>query len=156
MITVVITTWQVPFDQTVKAVMTFTGEGEALAYVNQQSAQWWADIDGARSMLECGDDDNDWPYEPITELGYDAAHYHAWGGECGFHAMLDDVSYAKLHEAHYAREFDAQGLERPGYLLNAYVAGGKPGGITEAEAEKYSDAQARGMAAIEAINKPKH
>jgi hypothetical protein len=116
-ITVVITTWQVPFDQVVRAIKTFTNEAEALEFINGESKKWWDGVNG---------DTNQTGYEPIKELGYDGAHYALWGGECGFHAMLDHASYARLHEAHYKRNYDDQGCQRPGYLQVAYLQGNKP------------------------------
>jgi len=147
-ITVVITTWQVPFAQVVVAQSQFTTPQAATDFVNQHAAKWWADVEGERCLAE-GDTDNDWPYEPVTELGYTEMRFEAWGGESGFQAMLDAESAAALLEAHYKREFDAKGLTRPGYLINAYVAGHKPGGMTEAEADKYQREQAEGLAALD-------
>lgn len=161
-ITVIITTWQVPFDQQVREIKTFSGEkanSEALEFINQQAAQWWDDNEGDRWEAEAraeGEkpESSDWAYQPIKELGYDTAHYEIWGGENGFHAMLDETSYAKLHEAHYKREYDDKGLTRPGYLINAYVSGAKPGGTTEAEAEQYEREQAAGMDELQSFVKP--
>ncbi len=148
-ITVVISTWQVPFDQTVQEIVQFGGDTatqDALAFINTQSAKWWAEHEGNRYIAENGGHGG---YEPIAELGYNMARYELWGGESGFHAMLGQDSYERLHEEHYAREFDDKGKVRPGYLINAYVAGHKPGKMTEAEAEQYRQQQAEGMAAIE-------
>jgi hypothetical protein len=145
MITVIITTWQVPFDQVVHGTYQFSTDAAALRFINETSAQWWNAHDGDRSVRE---GHTEQPYEPIAELGYNVARYELWGGESGFHAMLDEGSYARLHEAHYAREYDAKGEERPGYLINAYVAGAKPGGTTTDEQAKYETAQRKGFAAI--------
>lgn len=145
-ITAVITTWQVPFDQVVIAQSQFTTIKAATDFINQLSTKWWRENEGSRSLRECGGD----AYVPITELGYDVARYELWGGESGFHAMIDIESAALLHEAHYVREFDVKGLERPGYLINAYVAGHKPGGMTNAEKAKFEKAQSKGIAALHA------
>ncbi len=161
-ITVVISTWRVPFDQTVQSVTTFGGENAAkqsLDFINEQSAKWWADNDGDRSVAEghkyIDNHGEGGSYAPITELGYEMARYDLWGGESGFHAMIDEASYARLHEAHYKREFDDKGVTRPGYLINAYVAGHKPGEpMTEAEAEKYAKAQTEGIAKVRAVYGP--
>lgn len=161
-ITVVISTWQVPFDQIVRDVVQFGGDTaakDALDFINAKSAAWWAEHEGDRSVAERAEygTPESWGgtgYEPIAELGYDQARYELWGGEAGFHAMIDHASYARLCEEHYAREFDAKGLTRPGYLINAYVAGHKPDGMTEAEAEQYERQQAEGLAAIEAYQNP--
>ena len=151
-ITVVITTWQVPYDQIIVAQSQFTTTEAAVEFINQRSAQWWKEKEGQRCIKEHPETD---PYQPIEELGYDMACYRLWGGESGFHAMLDADSAAMLHEAYYKRECDDKGLPRPGYLINTYVAGQKPGGMTEDEAAKYAEAQAKGMAAIEnAYGKP--
>lgn len=162
-ITVVISTWQVPFDQVVKCVHTFAGTNaakQALDLINEESAKWWAENDGDRSVAEGHTDPNrageTEGYEPITELGYNHARYELWGGEAGFHAMLDETSYAQLCEEHYVREYDAKGKTRPGYLINSYISGHKPGGMTEEEAEKYKKEQAEGLAALHAFyNKPR-
>lgn len=121
-IQVSITTWSVPFDQVVESVSTFGSADDALKFINAASLKWWQTIEGDRSVTEMGGD----AYEPVTELGYQQARYEVWGGEQGWHAMLDRASYSQLHEAHYAREYDAKGKPRPGYLRNAYAAGMKP------------------------------
>ncbi len=163
-ITVVISTWQVPFDQVVQSVTTYGGDRaatSALQFINDQSRLWWAQHEGDRSIAERKKDDvalngtrESWGgdgYEPIEELGYNMARYELWGGESGFHAMIDEASYARLHEEHYKREFDDKGVTRPGYLINAYVAGAKPGEpMTEAEAKKYAREQAEGIAKVQA------
>lgn len=158
LITVVISTWQAPFDQVVQGVHQFGGDNaaqRALDFINEQSAAWWAANDGDRSVtagyLDTNDHGEGGTYAPITELGYNHARYELWGGEAGFHALLDQASYARLCEEHYVREFDNKGVSRPGYLINAYLAGHKSDGITEAEAEKYAREQAEGLAAIEAF-----
>lgn len=141
-ITVVITTWSVPFPSVVRTIVTFDGaeaEKEALIFVNTTALLWFQEQDGMRSEV-----DADWPYQPITELGYDPMRFQLWGGEQGFEAILDEASFKLLHDAHYKREFDNKGLARPGYLINAYVAEGGP------EAEKYKQQQAEGIAAVEA------
>ena len=153
-ITVVISTWQVPFDQVVQGIHHFVDPKAALDFINEQSANWWAEQEGNRSVAEGHTDSG---YEPVAELGYNHARYELWGGEAGFHAMIDNESYARLHEERYKREYDDKGLTRPGYLINAYVADKKPGGVTEAEGEKYAREQAKGIAEIEATySKPKH
>jgi hypothetical protein len=165
-ITVVITTWQVPFDQVVQETIVFWGDDaakKATDHINAESLKWRVEHESDRSVLEgqtagYGTSES-WGagYEPIDELGYNTARYELWGGESGFHAMIDQASYARLHEEHYAREYDAKGIMRPGYLINAYVAGHKPGEMTEAEAEKYAREQAAGIAEIEAaFSKPKN
>ncbi len=110
-ITIVITTWQVPFDQMVKGVFEFDDVQAATSFINDASHKWWDENHGERGNA---------PYKPITELGYDMAHYELWGGETGFHAMLDDASAWRLHNAHYKLEFDDKGIKRPGYLRVAY------------------------------------
>jgi len=122
-ITVTITDWCVPFDQVVRGTFEFENEADALAHINATSAAWWAANEGDRCMAEYPDTT---PYEPIGELGYYNARYELWGGEQGFHAMLDHAVYAALHEAHYKREFDGKGITRPGYLIVAELSGHKP------------------------------
>src|SRR5712672_1112201 len=82
-ITVVITTWQVPFDQIVKGVFQFDDVQTATPFINAASLKWWNENHGDRG----GE-----PYEPINILGYDIARYELWDGEIGFHAMLDEAS----------------------------------------------------------------
>lgn len=149
-ITVVITTWQVPFAQVVRDIKQFEIPADAMSFINDASKEWYDEHNGAKSNLEITD--NDFPYTPIKELGYDNAQYHLWGGECGFHAMLDVQSAAILHEAYYKKRFDDQGLTRPGYLINCYVAEGPDGehAIGEAKHEEYVRQQAAGIAEIEA------
>ena len=142
-ITVVISTYYVPFPQVVNSINEFTAAADALAFINDESKKWWDEQGGERSLVECGGE----PYQPLQNL-IDTVLLTMWGGEAGFHAMIDAGSYAVLHEAHYAREFDAKGLTRPGYLINAYVAGGKPGGLTEDEQKTYTAQQEAGLAAI--------
>jgi len=115
-ITVVIATYQVPFSKVVKAIKTFENDADALAYINAESAKWYEENEGERYLREMPDDDNDFPYAPITELGYDVAEFHLWGGEQGFEAILDEASQHRLHEAYYKREYDDKGMKRPGYL----------------------------------------
>lgn len=149
-ITVVLTSWAVPFAQVVNGIFTFEGDNavqEVTSFINAESLKWWEASEGNRCMAEYPDTE---PYAPIEELGYDTAQYELWGGEHGFNAMLDAESAAALHEAHYQREYDAKGETRPGYLINAYVGGGKPGGITEDKAATYQRQQAQGMAEVEA------
>src|ERR1700686_600169 len=115
-IKVVLTEWQVPFDQVVTDVVEFAGdtaEQDAVNLVNQASRTWWDNNEGDRCVVAYPDTQ---PYEPVKELGYDNARYELWGGENGFHAILTQGAYAELHEAHYKREFDDKGLKRPGYL----------------------------------------
>lgn len=114
-ITVVITTWQVPFDQTVNGVFEFEDVVSATAAINAASLKWWHENDGDRAVADNGDS----PYEPINELGYDFARIELWGGENGFHAMLDSDSAARLLEQHYKREYDDKGITRPGYMRAA-------------------------------------
>jgi hypothetical protein len=150
-ITVLITTWRVPFDQVVSEIKTFDDndvEGARL-YINVASSLWWDENEGPRWVAECRAQDVEVEdHVPIKELGYDMARYEIGDGEAGFHAMIDEGTYWRLHEAHYKREYDDQGLTRPGYLINTYVAGENPE-ITDAEREKYAQQQAEGMAAIE-------
>lgn len=154
-ITVVISTWCVPFDQVVREIKVFSeeySEVAILSYINAESRKWWDENDGDRFIREVTNTDEtrgQGPYEPITELGYNHARYELWGGEQGFHAMLDSVSYARLHEEHYKRECDDKGRTRPGYLINAYVADRKPGGVSEEEKAKYEREQRIGFAALE-------
>ena len=120
-IIIAITTWQVPFEQTVQKIHSVTSEKEAVDFINAESKKWWNANEGDRwveqSMLEdIQDVTHCIPYQPIEELGYEHARYELWGGEVGFHAMLDNESWWRLHEAHYKREFDDKGLKRPGYL----------------------------------------
>jgi hypothetical protein len=125
-ITVVITTWQVPFDQVVRAIKQFDDRQSAIDFINAESRKWWDENDGLGSIeagIEAGEKDRLWEtqaYEPIKELGYDHARYELWGGESGFHAMVDHETYAKCHDDHYA------GKPLPGYLMGAYLAGHKP------------------------------
>lgn len=150
-IKVVISTWCVPFDQVVHAIVEFGGEGaakRALDYINAESRKWWDENDGDRYIKEQKHTEYE-PYRPVEELGYGMARYELWDGEQGFHAMLDSVSYAKLHEEHYKREYDDKGCTRPGYLINAYVADHKPGGVSEEEKAKYEREQRIGLAALE-------
>lgn len=140
MITVYITTWHVPFAQTVQAVATFKTEAEAVTFINAEATKFWAENDGDRSVAEGHTDEGMW--SPVTELGYDNTRIELWGGESGFDAMLDAATYARLHNAHYA------GKPLPGYLINAYAAGHKPGGSTPDEIADY-DAKARdGLATV--------
>lgn len=139
-ITVIISTWQVPFDQVVREIKRFRSPKSALAFINAASKKWWEENDGERGASD--------PYEPVAELGYNHAHYELWGGECGFHAMIDADSYARLHEDHYRREYDEKGVTRPGYLINAYVAGAHPGGLTADQKETYRIIQEEGLAAL--------
>ena len=122
-ITVVITDWCVPFDQVVRHIERFDTEAKALAYINAKSLEWWQANDGDRCRVEYPKTE---PYEPITELGYNQARYELWGGEQGFHAMLDHATYARLNEAHYKREFTNKGLALPGYLQVSKIQGHWP------------------------------
>ncbi len=122
-ITVIISTWCVPFDQVVQSITTFQTADTALAAINAASAAWWAENDGARCMVEMPDT---LPYEPVAELGYNHARYVLWGGETGFHAMLDRATYATLNEAHYEREFTDKGMALPGYLQVTKLQGNWP------------------------------
>lgn len=130
LITVTITAWVVPFDQMVIDQAVFGGEDaaeRALVFINNASKAWWDAAGGDRCVALPADDVHKaQPYEPIKEVGYDVALYELWGGESGFHAMIDRESYAILHEAHYKREFDDQGLDRPGYLIVAEAFGKTP------------------------------
>jgi hypothetical protein len=145
-ITVTITAWHVPFDQMVIDQATFDGvdaEQCALVFINDASKAWWDATDGDRCVLEMANEpvyNRPEPYQPISEVGYDPARYVLWGGESGFHAMIDKASYAALHEAHYKREYDDKGHQRPGYLLNAY-AGDNPVGqtLTSEQADYCND-----------------
>lgn len=112
-ITVVITTWQVPFDQMVKGVFEFDDVQAATSFINDASSKWWKKHHGDRSVKEGHTAEF---YKPIAELGYDIPRYELWGGETAFHAMLDEASAWRLHEAHYKREYDDKGISRPGYL----------------------------------------
>ena len=124
MITVVISDWCVPYDQVVREIKAFEDAESAVAYINAASLKWWNENDGDRYVEE---NKVDFPvYEPIKELGYDEAHYELWDGEQGFHAMIDNESYARLHEEHYKRECDDKGLKRPGYIRTSYLAGHQP------------------------------
>lgn len=126
-VTVVVTTWQVPFAQVVKEIKTFDQDAEALAFINAEGKKWWDENDGDRWVEESNvassagkSDGSDKPWEPINELGYDWGKWEIWDGEAGFHAMLDEASETRLHEEHYKREYDDKGRSRPGYLRNAY------------------------------------
>lgn len=155
-ITVVISTWQIPFDQVVRDIRQFDSTEEATTFINACSKQWWDACEGDRCVVEFPDEVE--AYEPITELGYDHARYEICG-EKGFQAMLDGESAAALHEAYYKKKYDDQGLARPGYLINCYVAEGPDGEHvgSEAKHEEYLRQQTAGMAAIEAAyRKPKH
>lgn len=147
-ITVVITTWHVPFDQVLNGVHHFDhtpqGIADATALIDAESLKWWLSVEGDRSVDETGDKHNE-RREPLGELGYNHARYTAWGGEAGFQAMIDAESYGLLHEAHYA------GKPLPGYLVNSYLAGRKPGApLTDIERAELEQQQAMGFAAIEA------
>lgn len=163
-ITVVITTWQVPFDQVVRGIRQFDDPETAKAFINKESKKWWDENAGERYVEE-GYPETDKikgehpsstekpipePYKPITELGYEWARYEIWGGETGFHAILDAKSTAMLHEDHYKREYDDKGITRPGYLLNCYVAEGPEGEHvgSEAKHEEYVRQQTAGMKAL--------
>lgn len=120
MITVVITTYTVPFAKVVKSIVTFGGDDAvktATAFINEEAAKWLNETIGGRNpseaMMEA------WSYDPITELGYDRAEYQLWEGEVGFEAILDEASQKALHDAHYKREFTDKGLPLPGYLRAA-------------------------------------
>ena len=125
-ITVIVTTWCVPFDQTVKGIYHFATEATAVAFINKASRKWWDENDGDKCITERAGEESKYdgaplePYEPITELGYNTAYYELWGGEQGFHAMLGHKTYAALNEAHYA------GKPLPGYLLVAKLSGHWP------------------------------
>ena len=110
---VIITTWCVPFDQVVNAVRGFDDAASAVAFINAASAKWWHENEGDRCIAEYPETE---PYQPIVELGYDIAKYELWGGEQGFHAMLDATSAQRLFEAHYASQ------PKPGYLRAAEMA----------------------------------
>lgn len=149
-ITVAVTTWRAPFDQIVQGVHSFSSAVDAKAFINEESKKWWDKNDGLRSIAEVGGDQ----WEPIGELGYDSARYELWDGEVGFHAMIDAESYATLHEEHYKREYDDKGEVRPGYLVNAYVAGDKPGSISQDETDKYTRQQQEGLDALTKRSRP--
>lgn len=117
-IQVAITTWLVPFDQTIQEIRSFDNDKDALDFINEQARLWWDMAEGDRSVAEMGGE----PFEPVKELGYDHARYEVWGGEQGFHAMLDQDTYTRLHNDHYQREFTSKGRPLPGYLQNAYQA----------------------------------
>ena len=119
-ITVVVTTWQVPFAQAVKEVFHTDDDAEALKFINDAAHKWWHDHHGDQDISEDGGE-----FKPIKELGYDWGKWELWGGEAGFHAMLDEVTENRLHEEHYKREYDDNGKQRPGYLQNAYLAQGR-------------------------------
>ena len=133
-ITVVFTSLHVPFAEVVTSIQQFDTEAEAVTAINEASAAWWAENEGDRCRAEMPDTD---PYEPITELGYDNTYIQLWGGESHFNAMLEKATYDALHKAHYKREFDDKGKQRPGYLLNIYEAQGT---ITP-EQKAYRDEQ---------------
>jgi hypothetical protein len=122
-IKVIITDWQVPFDQVVRDIRTFDTEVAAVAFINAESLKWWQANEGDRCVAEMP---NTEPYQPIVELGYQSAQYELWGGEQGFHAMLTHSTYAKLNAAHYKREFTDKGQPLPGYLQVAKLSGNWP------------------------------
>ena len=115
-IKVVITTHTVPFDQIVEGIFEFDDATKAVEFINKTSAKWWKENDGDRAVKQGNAEE----YQPITELGYDSAQWELWDGEMLFHAMIDKISYWRLHNEHYKREFDDKGIERPGYLRVAY------------------------------------
>ena len=123
-VTVIVTTWLVPFGQIVKAVKQFDNDADALTFINDEAKKWWDEFDGDRCVAENVGAQRQWEdcdkFEPIRILGYDTPYYTLWGSENGFHAMLDEESYWRLHEEHYKREYDDKGISRPGYLRNAY------------------------------------
>lgn len=123
MITVVVTDWAVPFDQVVRGVHQFDNEASTVAFINAASLAWWQANNGDKCRAEYPDTE---PYEPITELGYENARYELWGGEAGWHAMLDHATYAALNEAHYKRNYTDKGLDLPGYLIAAKAQGNWP------------------------------
>lgn len=127
-ITVAITTWCVPFDQTIKEIRTFGGDSAAEAarqFINAESRKWWDENEGERCLAEKLPHGGCEPYEPIAELAYNHPRYELWGGEQGFHAMIDASSYAKLTNEHYAKRV-AEGHPVPGYLVNTQIAGHWP------------------------------
>lgn len=133
-ITVVISTWQVPFDQVVEGIFHFSTTQAALNFINGRAEKWWV-VHNPNEQ-----------FPPCEELGYGGTTWNSESGEAGFQAMLDKEDYAELHEAYYKREFDDKGLTRPRYLINAYIAGAKPGGMSTDEAAQYATQQAEGFA----------
>ena len=122
MITVVITEWFVPFNQTVTAIRRCKTDKEALSFINKSARKWFNAHEGKRAVKEKAGE----AFKPIKELGYDEASWELWDGEEGFHAFLDSKTEARLHHAHYKREFTDKGEELPGYLQTAYLFGNRP------------------------------
>lgn len=141
-ITVTLTEWQVPFDQVVIGQQTFTDIQAATDYINEAAATWWRENEGDQAVAG-GDGSDDWPYSPITELGYNTARFELYG-EQGFHAMLDAESYGALCKAHYERKGAV-----PGFMVNAML-GSDVVPLTEPEREALERQQSEGLAAIEA------
>lgn len=154
-ITMVLTSWVVPYSSVVNSIDTFEGENaeaQAVAHYNTALAKWWQQNNGdacAATGEKNGLTLEAVEFEPIESLrALPACPVMLWGGEHGFQAFIDAESYALLDEAYYKREYDDQGLTRPGYLINSYVAGYKPGGVTEAEKAKYERQQQQGFEAL--------
>ena len=120
MITVVIVTYQVPLTKVVKSIASFSGDNavkNATDFINEEATKWLKETIGGGNPNAAKMED--YSYDPITELGYDVAEYQLWEGECGFEAILDEVSQKALDAAHYKREFTDKGLPLPGYLRAA-------------------------------------
>ncbi len=120
-ITVVITQWQVPFSQVVTGLFHTADDAEALKFINDAAHKWWQEHHGNEDT----ESEDGGEFKPITELGYDWGKWELWGGEAGFHAMLDEATEIRLCEEHYKREYDDKGKPRPGYMQVAYLALGR-------------------------------
>jgi hypothetical protein len=119
MITVTLTSWDVPFAHIVDEVKTFSSEAEALNYVNAASAAWWRKNNGERCVAEGGGAKIG--FNEVTEYStvdslLDTPHYTLWGGENGFQAFINKDAYWQLHAAYYKREYTDKGEPLPGYL----------------------------------------
>ena len=134
-ITVVVTTWQVPFAQAVKEVFHTNDDVEALKFINSAAHKWWDEnCVGEDTESKSTENEDGSEFEPIKELGYEWARWELWGGEVGFHALLDEATENRLHEEHYKREYDDKGISRPGYFRNAY---GEDTSAEQAEVQAY-------------------
>ena len=155
MITVVITTWVIPFEQVVRDIQKFETPGAALDFINAKGKEWWDENNGDQYITENPDCEDTIPYEPIAILGYDTPKYNI-AGEREFHALLDAESEAELHEAYYKVKYDDKGLTRPGYLINCYVAEGPDGEHVSGPGkyEEYYRQQQDGMQKLYAYHNP--
>lgn len=148
--TVFITTWVVPFAHVVKAVQQFESDADAVRFINQEAAKWWAENEGDRCVAEGSNDGHELlAADTVLEA---CVTTMLWGGEVGFVPMVMAEEYAAMHQASYAQK----GQPLPGYLINAYAAGHKPGGYEPDEQEEYQRQSEEGIKTVLAYYKPKH